>query len=111
RLPPLSPLARPPLDPPPVSGTPQQIAAGAASYGRFCGVCHGDAAHAGTLVPDLRFSPLLDNAKSWASVVRDGVLGDKGMVSFANVLSAAQIDEIRDYVIKRANEDKALEAK
>jgi alcohol dehydrogenase (cytochrome c)/quinohemoprotein ethanol dehydrogenase len=41
-------------------------------------------------------------------VVRDGALQSKGMVGFANVLSPEQIDAIRAYVIKRANEDKAL---
>ena len=30
------------------------------------------------------------------------------MVGFANVLSPEQIEAIRDYVIKRANEDKVL---
>ena len=30
------------------------------------------------------------------------------MVSFANVLNPEQIEAIRHYVIKRANEDKAL---
>jgi hypothetical protein len=33
------------------------------------------------------------------------------MVSFADVLSPDQIDAIRHYVIKRANEDKALGAR
>jgi len=110
QLPPESTLTPRPLDPPAVSGTPAQIAAGAQHYARFCGVCHGDAAYGNTLLPDLRRSPLLDNAKAWASVVHEGTLQDKGMVSFAQVLSPAQVDSIRQYVIKRANEDKALAA-
>jgi len=36
------------------------------------------------------------------------VLNDHGMVSFAKVLDLSQIESIRMYVIKRANEDKAL---
>jgi alcohol dehydrogenase (cytochrome c)/quinohemoprotein ethanol dehydrogenase len=111
QLPAESPLAPRPLDPPPVTGTPAQIAEGAQRYARFCGVCHGDAAYSGTLVPDLRRSPALENAKAWRSVVHDGALRDQGMVGFANVLSAEQIDAIRHYVIKRANEDKALALK
>jgi alcohol dehydrogenase (cytochrome c)/quinohemoprotein ethanol dehydrogenase len=110
QLPAESTLAPRPLDPPAVTGTPAQIAEGAGYYGRFCGVCHGDAAYAGTLVPDLRRSPTLENSKAWASVVHDGVLREQGMVGFANVLSAEQIETIRLYVIKRANEDKALAA-
>jgi len=41
-------------------------------------------------------------------VVHDGALRDQGMVGFAKVLSPEQIESIRHYVIKRANEDKAL---
>jgi alcohol dehydrogenase (cytochrome c)/quinohemoprotein ethanol dehydrogenase len=108
QLPPESALAPRPLDPPAVSGTPAQIAEGAQHYARFCGVCHGDAAYAGTLVPDLRRSPALESSKSWAIVVHDGALRDQGMVSFASVLNPEQIEAIRHYVIKRANEDKAL---
>jgi quinohemoprotein ethanol dehydrogenase len=108
QLPPESAVALRPLDPPALTGTPAQLASGAEHYGRFCGVCHGDAAYGNTLLPDLRRSPALENRKAWASVVHDGVLRDQGMVSFANVLTPEQIDSIRDYVIKRANEDKAL---
>jgi alcohol dehydrogenase (cytochrome c)/quinohemoprotein ethanol dehydrogenase len=108
QLPPESSVALRPLDPPAVTGTPAQIAEGAQRYARFCGVCHGDAAWGGTVVPDLRRSPALENAKAWGTVVHDGALRDQGMVGFANVLSAEQIEAIRDYVIKRANEDKAL---
>jgi alcohol dehydrogenase (cytochrome c)/quinohemoprotein ethanol dehydrogenase len=108
QLPAESTLAPRPLDPPAITGTPEQIAAGAQQYGRFCGVCHGDAAYGGTLLPDLRRSPLLDSAKGWASVVSDGALQSKGMIGFASVLGPEQVDSIRAYVIKRANEDKAL---
>jgi quinohemoprotein ethanol dehydrogenase len=108
QLPPESAVALRPLDPPAVTGSPAQIAAGAQDYGRFCGACHGDAAHGGTVLPDLRRSPLLDSAKGWATVVHDGALQSRGMVGFADVLSPERIDSIRTYVIKRANEDKAL---
>ena len=46
------------------------------------------------------------------AVVIDGVLmhGDnpKGMVSFKSALSPDDVENIRQYLIKRANEDKAL---
>jgi alcohol dehydrogenase (cytochrome c)/quinohemoprotein ethanol dehydrogenase len=104
-------LVRLPLDPPPVSGTPQQVAAGAISYARYCGVCHGDAAYGSTVLPDLRRSGLIADSAGWMAVVRDGALKDNGMVSFANVLDPAQIEAVRHYVIARANEDKALGVK
>jgi PQQ-dependent dehydrogenase (methanol/ethanol family) len=108
KLPPEPPLERLPLDPPEVSGTAQQIAQGAQYYGHYCGVCHGDAAYGSTVLPDLRRSGLLRDSAGWATVVHGGVLNDRGMVSFAKVLDQSQIDTIRLYVIKRANEDKAL---
>ena len=39
----------------------------------------------------------------------DGALHENGMVSFKSALSAADVEAIRQYVIRRANEDKALE--
>jgi len=99
---------RPPLNPPAVTGSAEQITEGGHYFGRFCGACHGDAAYGSTVVPDLRRSPLLSDGKAWARIVHDGALRDQGMVSFANVLTPQQIDSIRLYVIKRANEDKAL---
>jgi len=101
-------VARRPLDPPAVTGTPEQSAEGAQHYGRFCGVCHGDAAFGGGLLPDLRRSALLADSKVWASVVHDGALRTRGMIGFASVLNPEQVEAVRDYVIKRANEDKAL---
>jgi quinohemoprotein ethanol dehydrogenase len=109
-LPPEPELARLPINPPPVSATPAVLAEGASNYGRFCGTCHGDAAYGSTLLPDLRRTGLLADPKSWQNVVHDGALSDNGMVGFSKVLKPAQIDAIRHYVIKRANEDKALEA-
>src|SRR6516165_5530578 len=108
QLPPEQPVALRPLEPPAATGTAEQIAEGARQYGRFCGVCHGDAAYGGGLLPDLRRSALLADGAAWSSVVHDGALRTRGMVSFAPALSSAQVEAIRHYVIKRANEDKAL---
>jgi alcohol dehydrogenase (cytochrome c)/quinohemoprotein ethanol dehydrogenase len=107
-LPPVAPVPVRALAPPASSGTPEQLAEGAQQYARFCGGCHGDAAFGSTVLPDLRRSALLTDAKAWATVVHDGALRGQGMVSFANVLTPAQVEAIRLYVIKRANEDKAL---
>ena len=46
---------------------------------------------------------------SWLAIVHDGVLKDNGMASFAESLSKEEMDAIREYVIRRANEDKAIE--
>ncbi len=43
------------------------------------------------------------------AIVIDGALRDNGMVSFKAALTAEDAEAIRQYLIKRANEDKALE--
>ncbi|HNJ48859.1 MAG TPA: cytochrome c, partial [Novosphingobium sp.] len=80
--------------------------------GRYCAVCHGDAAIGGTLNPDLRRSVYINAPDGIRTVVIDGVLmqGEhpKGMVSFKSALRPEDVEDIRQYLIKRANEDKAL---
>jgi quinohemoprotein ethanol dehydrogenase len=51
----------------------------------------------------------LANKQAFMAVVHQGILKDRGMVSFASSLSEEEIDAIREYVIKRANEDKVIE--
>ena len=97
------------LDPPPFTGKPDQIADGSSHYFNSCSVCHGSSAVSGSLNPDLRHSVALNNPKLWQQIVHDGLLKDNGMVAWKDQFSAAQIENIRQYVIKRANEDKALE--
>jgi quinohemoprotein ethanol dehydrogenase len=104
-------LDRGPLDPPASTASAQTIALGGQRYGRYCGTCHGDAAVAGTVIPDLRHSGALENAATWSMIVHGGALKANGMVSFAPVMDKAEIEAVRQYVIKRANEDKALGAK
>jgi len=108
-LPPPPPADRLPLDPPPFRGTAAQVASGAYDFGRYCSQCHNDAAVGSTVLPDLRRSAALENQDTWMAIVHDGALKDNGMVSFAPSLSRERIEAVRQYVIKRANEDKALE--
>ncbi|MBO9517639.1 MAG: PQQ-dependent dehydrogenase, methanol/ethanol family [Porphyrobacter sp.] len=111
KLPPAPPMKELVLDPPAFTGTPAQVSRGASLFGRYCSVCHGDAAVSGTLNPDLRLSPAIGSADAVRSVVIDGALQHNGMVSFKEVVTAADAEAIRQYVLKRANEDKALEGK
>ncbi|MFK5108706.1 c-type cytochrome, partial [Klebsiella pneumoniae] len=75
-----------------------------------CNVCHGDAAVAGGLNPDLRHSGVIASADALKLVVLGGQLHQQGMVSFKSALTAADAEAIRAYLVKRANEDKLLEA-
>ena len=102
-------LAELPLDPPPSRAAPEVIALGKEKYARYCAVCHAPGAVGSTVLPDLRRSGTLGNKAAWLSVVHDGMLKDNGMASFAESLSKEEMDAIREYVIKRANEDKAME--
>lgn len=108
KLPPMESLAKLPLDPPASRGTPAQIADGSAQFGQFCGVCHGDAAIGSTVLPDLRRSAALGDPKVWNQIVIGGALKANGMVSWAKELTAEQAENVRHYVIHRANEDKKL---
>lgn len=94
-------------NPPKSFGTPAQIAAGKAAFGRYCMVCHGDSAIGNGFTPDLRVSGTLGNADAWKSVVIDGMLKDRGMVSFAKVLKPQDAEAIRAYVTERSNWTKA----
>jgi quinohemoprotein ethanol dehydrogenase len=93
--------------PPPMTASPTQVAAGKAHFGRYCMVCHGDSAIGNGFTPDLRVSGALGNADAWKAVILDGALKDRGMVSFARVLTPADAEAIRAYVIERSNWTKA----
>lgn len=108
KLPDPVPNARLPLDPPAVTASPETVAAGGQLYGRFCGVCHGDAAISGSITPDLRHSTVLHSAENWQTIVHDGALKDNGMVAWSPVMTPAQIESIRQYVAMRAAQDKKI---
>jgi alcohol dehydrogenase (cytochrome c)/quinohemoprotein ethanol dehydrogenase len=74
---------------------------GFAVYDRFCGACHGAGAVGGGVIPDLRFSAVLNNAALWAQIVREGALASRGMAAFGEEVSAADAEAIRAYVIGR----------
>lgn len=106
KLPLPPPMEKPVPDPPPFTGTDEQVAKGATIYGRYCFACHGAAAIAGTLNPDLRYSPMLHDKSAVEAIVIDGALKHNGMVSFEPALGEEDAEAIRQYLIKRANDDK-----
>ena len=112
KLPAMPPADTLPLDPPALTAAADVVAGGKALYGRYCTVCHGDAAAQasgrGGIIPDLRYSGTLTSAENWQMIVHDGALKANGMVSFAPVMTKPEIESIRHYVIARANEDRAL---
>jgi quinohemoprotein ethanol dehydrogenase len=95
--------------PPTTSATPAVIAEGAKHYARYCGYCHGDAAHSGGVVPDLRYSRALGDDAQWLAVVRRGALAANGMIGFDAAVGATKLDAVRAYLIARAQQSYAAE--
>ena len=60
------------------------------------------------MLPDLRVTPAIGNVALWNSIVLDGTLTDRGMVSFAAELDEPDTEAIRAYLVARAHESKAL---
>jgi quinohemoprotein ethanol dehydrogenase len=102
----------PPLPPPPVVGPPQRpdkpaspqvLKIGEWAFSRSCSGCHGPGAESGGIAPDLRYSGVTGDAATWKQVVIDGILRDRGMVSFKNNFTPAEVEAIRSYVQDRAS--------
>jgi quinohemoprotein ethanol dehydrogenase len=103
RLPPTStPAFAKPLEAPEFKIDPAKVEAGSREYVR-CLLCHGTAVIAGGNAPDLRASPVLLSAESFAAIVRDGALVSRGMPRFAE-LSNSQLDSLRHFVRAKARE-------
>jgi quinohemoprotein ethanol dehydrogenase len=99
------PAAPPPgsIEPPPTDAQPaDKVEAGALLYSQQCATCHGQNATGG--VKDLRFLSAEKHAQ-FPDIVLGGKLKEKGMESFADRLSAQQVDAIHSYVISRGQED------
>lgn len=101
-LPTIEKQARLPANPPAEKFTPAQIARGKELFERDCWVCHGPGAISSGVVPDLRRAGSLASAETWKSVVIDGILKDRGMVSFKEDLSVQDAEALRAYVAERA---------
>jgi quinohemoprotein ethanol dehydrogenase len=84
------------------SFTPTQIDAGRTLYTRHCYRCHGAGAQSTGVLPDLRRSAALGDAALWRSILIDGALEQRGMVSFRNWLTPQQVEQVRAYVAMKA---------
>jgi alcohol dehydrogenase (cytochrome c)/quinohemoprotein ethanol dehydrogenase len=105
-LPALAARTAPVLDPPPETASAATVTAGKKLYHTYCSNCHGDSATGSGVLPDLRYSSVIKDAKAMDIVVRQGSLQAGGMVSFKDEVSAQDLEQIRAYLIHRANADK-----
>ena len=97
------------MEPPAAIGDEATWTAGKAVYHTHCGVCHGDSAVSGGVIPDLRLSPITGDAAAWERIVRGGERSSRGMVSFAAEVSSDDSEKVRAYVIHRAHEVRKIE--
>lgn len=94
------------LDPPELTGTPEQIAHGKAIYHQYCSVCHGPGLKSGGVLPDLRYM-VPGKYLVFEDIVLGGILKDRGMVSFTDVLTEEDTKDLEQYVISEAQALKA----
>lgn len=74
-------------------------------YSRYCAACHGENGQTrGATFPDLTRTPFLYSQEGFDQVVLQGVRAERGMVSFAKVLTPADTRAVRAFIIARANE-------
>jgi quinohemoprotein ethanol dehydrogenase len=89
-------------EPPPLMASEATVKRGAELFGNNCAVCHGQLAVGG--VKDLRFMDAKTHA-SFDDIVLNGIRADRGMASFARLLTREDADAIHAYLISRAQED------
>ncbi len=94
-------------EPPPATDDAKTLLQGKLLYQTNCIGCHGDSAQGNNVLPDLRFSPMLQPA-AWNSVVLDGARQANGMISFRKFLGDADVEAIRAYVISEARKELAF---
>ena len=96
-------VVRQPLpEPPPVTGTQEQIALGQQIFQRHCSVCHGDGLRTGGLTPDLKRTSA-GTHEVWQKIVREGLLQYGGMPGFSQFVTEQEAEAVRQYVLDVAN--------
>ncbi len=108
-LPAADPIPNPPANPPAERFAAATIAHGQQVYEINCSVCHGPAGISSGVLPDLRRSGSLSDTAMWSDIVIGGQLKDRGMVSFAKWISAADAEAARAYIGDRAKKLQAEE--
>lgn len=93
---------------PEIDATPEQIRNGELKYMSTCGLCHGALVVSGGVLPDLRrMAP--STRENFKAIVIDGMLKDRGMASFGDLLSEQDVEDIYAYIVTRAKQDRALQ--
>jgi quinohemoprotein ethanol dehydrogenase len=100
-LPELAPPSK--IPPPPLARAPEELVKqGQAVYDRVCARCHGQNVRGG--LKDLRYMTRETHAQ-FNDIVLKGTRKEKGMASFADLVSPQEVAAVHAYVTARANED------
>ncbi len=102
QLPAYAPVPLPPAMPTSEQWPTTRIDEGRSLYSTYCSRCHGASLLSSGILPDLRRSPMAGHPGSFANVVLDGALEQRGMIAFAGTLTAEQVESIRAFVISSA---------
>jgi quinohemoprotein ethanol dehydrogenase len=86
--------------------SPADIRQGEQLYVKTCAMCHGIEVRSGGSIPDLRLMTT-DGRAQFEGVVLGGILADRGMAGFADVLDSEDVSQIKAYITQRAVEDRA----
>ena len=98
-----------PLNPPAAFGTPEDIEHGHEMFTAYCSMCHETPVANRALYPDLRFSPMINTAEAFRTVVVDGALQPRGMASFRDKLTLDDVEAVRAYMTRRAQDALAIQ--
>jgi len=90
-------------NPPPRVEDEKLITQGKQRYADLCMACHGDGVVGGGVIPDLRYMNA-EKHQMWMGIVLGGLHRERGMVSFAEVLTAEDATAIQAFVIERAHQ-------
>ncbi|WP_313801885.1 PQQ-dependent dehydrogenase, methanol/ethanol family [Sphingobium sp.] len=102
-LPPVQPVETPVIDVPDFVVDPTKATIGATVFGQRCSICHGANAVSGGTAPDLLQSGVPLDKASFAEVLHNGILRERGMPRFEE-LTDAEIEALQHYFRQRARE-------
>ena len=91
-------------EPPAAADDEATLTQGKLLYQANCLSCHADSAQGNNVLPDLRWSAMLQ-PPAWQQVVLKGALSAKGMIGFDKFLGEAEVEAIRAYVISEARKE------
>lgn len=88
-------------EPPVINADAAVIQRGKTLYHEYCYLCHGLGVEGGGVLPDLRYSSAATH-DAWIDIVIDGMLAERGMRSWADVLETNDAAAIQAYVAAQA---------